>query len=282
MDYNGQKMNNEELKILLLYLLKQLNSICEEANIPYYAGGGTCIGALRNKGIIPWDDDIDVLMPRKYYYDFIEKCNSKLESPILIRTRENDPYFCQEYIKLCFKDDVFGYSDISLDVFFLDETNPKRKIFRALQNRILLDLYAIKKYKVSRMQGNKKYTPRNIFKRFYISVLSHIFSLNFIEKIHKKTMLLEKKETEFCIDWGSCYSYKKRATYKKKWFGVPQKAPFENTYIYLPQDANSLNEYVFGKDWMTPPPPEKRINHGVKRLNNNDVDIEAIKKEINW
>lgn len=275
----NEMMNKSDVKVLLLYLLKHINKICEDANIPYYASAGTCLGAVRHKGLIPWDDDIDIMIERKYYDLFVEKASQFLESPVVIRTRENDPYFCCEYIKMCFEDDELGYSDLSIDVFFLDETNPKRKFFRAMQNKILRDLYFVKRFKVSKTKKGEHYVPNNIFKRFYVSFLSLFLSFKFIEKIHKKTMLAEKKDCEYWINWGSCYSYKK-ATYLKQSFGTPQKLKYENTYIYAPEKPEIMLSQLYGSNYMTPPPPEKRTDHGVRKLSCKKLDIEKIRKEI--
>ena len=274
-----EMMEKSDVKTLLLYLLKYVNKICEDAGIPYYASAGTCLGAVRHKGLIPWDDDIDIMIPRKYYDIFVKKCSQILESPVVIRTRENDPTFCCEYIKMCFKDDVLGYSDLSIDVFFLDETNPQRTFFRSIQNKLLIDLYFIKKYKLSKAKLAEAYVPNNILKRIYISALSFFLSFKNIEKIHKKTMLAEKKADDYWINWGSCYSYKK-ATYLKKSFGTPQKLEYENTYIYAPEKPDIMLTQLYGKNYMTPPPPEKRTDHGVRKLNCKELDIESIRKEI--
>lgn len=272
-------MEKSDIKALLLYLLKFVNQICEEANIPYYASAGTCLGAVRHKGLIPWDDDIDIMIPREYYDSFVKKCTEILKPPILVRTRENDPYFCCEYIKLCFKDEVLGYSDLSIDVFFLDETFPKKKFLRYIQNKILIDLYFIKKYKVSKTGYGDRYIPKNPLKHVYLFIMSAILSFGRIEKIYKKTISKEKQIGEYWINWGSCYSYKK-ATYLKKNLGVPLKAEYENTYIYLPENHKAILTQLYGEDYMTPPPPEKRVDHGVRKLNCKELDIELIKKEI--
>ncbi len=273
-------MDKSDVRVLLLYLLKFVNQICEDAGIPYYASAGTCLGAVRHKGLIPWDDDIDIMIPRKYYDLFVEKCSQYLKSPVVIRTRENDPSFCCEYIKMCFKDDVLGYSDLSIDVFFLDETNPKRKAFRSLQNRILLDMYFTKRYKVSKTKKGDSYIPQNPLKRIYVSILGSLLSFNAIEKLMQKTMAAEKNEGEYWINWGSCYSYKK-ATYLKQSFGTPKKMEYENTFIYVPENPDVMLTQLYGKNYMVPPPPEKRTNHGVRKLNCKELDIDAIRKEMN-
>jgi lipopolysaccharide cholinephosphotransferase len=271
-------MDKSKARVLLLYLLKKLNTVCETANIPCYASGGTCLGAVRHKGFIPWDDDIDYMIPREFYELFVETADKLLEKPVVIRTRENDPYFCGEYIKLCFEDDELGYSDVSIDVFFLDETKPEKKIFRAVQNRIIESLYFIKLYKLSKMGKGETYSPHNPIKKVYLSVMSHM-SIERIDRIHKKTMLAEKNKCDYFVNWGSCYSYKK-ATYLKAALGTPQKAEFENTYIYISEKPEVILSQLYGPNYMTPPPEDKRTDHGVRKLNCPSLDFEAVKKEV--
>lgn len=262
---HNELMDKGKARFLLLYLLKKMNEISENEGIPYYASGGTCLGAIRHKGFIPWDDDIDVMIPRKYYVQFVEACQRHLEEPVAFRTRENDPYFCCEYIKLCFTDEELGYSDLSIDVFFLDETNPKRTVFRSLQNFLLTQLYYLKTYKVGKLGKGKPYWPKNSLRRIWLGLLSRILSLKTIDRWHKATMIAEKSMSEYWINWGSCYSYKK-ATYSKNALGTPQKVKFENTYVYVAEHTEEILTHLYGSNYMTPPPPEKRTDHGVREI----------------
>lgn len=276
---NGKKIDKADAKYLLLYLLKHFNEVCESAGIIYYASAGTCLGAIRHKGLIPWDDDIDCMMPRKYYDLFISTCKKMLPPELILHTREEDPYFLCEYIKLCFKDDETEYSDISLDVFFLDETNPKRTFFRAMQNRVHLNLYYLKTFKISRMKaGEAKYRPRNPFKYALLKFFSFV-PLHTIDSLMNKVMFAEKRESTHYINWGSCHPYKK-ATYSKEVLGKAQKLPFENQYVWVAEHPEIILSQLFTKNYMTPPPLEKRVGHGNRPLVNSRINMAAIREEI--
>lgn len=276
---NDQKIDKTEAKYLLLYLLKHFNEVCEAAGITYYASAGTCLGAIRHKGFIPWDDDIDCMMPRKYYDLFVSTCKKILPPELILHTREEDPYFLCEYIKLCFKDDETEYSDISLDVFFLDESNPNRKLFRAMQNALHLNLYFLKAFKVSRMkEGEHKYRPSNPLKYAFLKLLSFI-SLRTIDTLMNKVMFAEKNECTHYINWGSCHPYKK-ATYSKEALGKAKKLPFENQYVMAAEHPEIILTQLFTKNYTTPPPVEKRVDHGNRPLINSRIDMAAIREEV--
>ena len=278
MNISDGKMDKADLKVYLLYLLKNIYKIAEENNIPIYASGGTCLGAVRHKGIIPWADDIDLMIFRCDYDRFIDLCEKQLPFPVVIRTRENDPYFYQEFAKICFMDDDGKYTDVSIDIFELDETNPDRKYFRKLQNLLKTGLYYIKMYKVSRL-GYGDYMPKSIIKKALLGFFSRILTISSIDRLLKRVLTAEKTAGEYLVNWGAAYNYK-RATYPKKAFGTPKKMQFENTYVWVGQHPEMILEQLYGKNYMTPPPPEKQTDHGVKSFRCSKLDFEKIKKEV--
>ena len=81
----------KKLWAILLDMLDQVMKICEKHHICYYANGGTALGAVRHQGIIPWDDDIDIMMLRSEYNKFIEVAPKELEYPYFMQTEQTDP-----------------------------------------------------------------------------------------------------------------------------------------------------------------------------------------------
>lgn len=278
MNKNVESMDKSDAKVYLMYLLRKLYDITEANNIPIYASGGTCLGMVRHKGMIPWDDDIDLMIFRRDYDKLVKLCEEQLTKPVVLRTRENDPFFYQEFAKLCLLDDDGNYTDLSIDIFELDETNPDRKIFRAIQNFIKTKLYYIKMYKVSKL-GHGDYHPSSVIHRMVLGGLSFVLSLNTIDKLLKRVLTADKSKCNYYVNWGAAYSYK-RATYPKEAFGTPQKMPFENAYVWSEEHPEMILERLYGKDYMTPPPPEKQTDHGIRKFKCSQLDFEMIKKEV--
>ena len=276
---NNNKMDKQDAKILLLYLYQLLLKICEKGNINCYAYQGTLLGAVKYGGMIPWDDDMDFVIFRKDYDLFLKTCNEVLESPVAVQCRETDPYCCTEYFKLCFKDDLYGYSDVSLDVFIFDDTNPKRKVLRFFQEKSLLWLYYIKRYNVAKMGKGRAYIPKNLFKHIILKITS-VIKLKTIDKWHRKIMTADKTNNDYCVNWGSHYHRDLETYLKTDWVDKTIELKFENVDIKAPFKYHQLLSQLYGENYMEPYPVSKQVDHGVRKLNNNDVDIETIKKEI--
>ena len=89
-----------QAQLIMLEMLVEFDAICQKHNLKYWLDSGTLLGAVRHQGFIPWDDDIDLSMPVEDYRKFIEVGASELSSNIFFQTRETDPSFKFDYIKL--------------------------------------------------------------------------------------------------------------------------------------------------------------------------------------
>ena len=95
------QLQKDQLKEIQLDLLKKFINACEKLNLEYYIIAGTLIGAIRHKGFIPWDDDIDVAMKRKDYNVFIKRAQEFLpQEDYFVQTSASDPEWPMNYCKL--------------------------------------------------------------------------------------------------------------------------------------------------------------------------------------
>jgi len=116
-------------QLIMLDLLKHFDAICKEHGIKYWLSSGTCLGAVRHGGFIPWDDDLDVEMLREDYLKF-EKVFKETDDYVL-QTYKNDPYYVVPFAKLRNKktaiaehgqDLRYKYKGIYIDIFVLENS----------------------------------------------------------------------------------------------------------------------------------------------------------------
>lgn len=98
MEFTPEQQN--ELKAVQLDMLRHFLTVCRKLNLTYYIAGGTLLGAIRHKGFIPWDDDIDIIMPRSDYDIFLEKAQPLLPDYCFLQTLYTDPGFPANFAKI--------------------------------------------------------------------------------------------------------------------------------------------------------------------------------------
>src|SRR5690625_4673316 len=96
-----------EAKKIQLEILIELDRVCRENNIKYALYFGTLLGAVRHKGFIPWDDDIDVVMTREEYDKFCKIQKSKLGESYFFQNYETDPKFFRSFGRLRKNDTLY-------------------------------------------------------------------------------------------------------------------------------------------------------------------------------
>lgn len=127
----GSPLRRQQL--VMLEMVKVLDTICKKYDIPYFLYGGTLLGAIRHNGFIPWDDDLDVAMMRKDYKRLIKVLPDELPAHIVLQTNDTDKNYFFFVGKLRDKrsfldeggfDSVFKERGIFIDIFPLDKLLP--------------------------------------------------------------------------------------------------------------------------------------------------------------
>ncbi|WOO35161.1 LicD family protein [Anaerocolumna sp. AGMB13020] len=256
------EMDTESLRrmqFIELELLIEIDRICRLNEIKYNICGGTLIGAVRHKGFIPWDDDIDIRMLRSEYIKFTKACEKNLDSNLFfLQNFSSDLKYRWGYAKILKKDTIYirtgqehlGIKNgVYIDIFVSDGI-PQNNILRKIHNCIC---YAVRKILWSpvgaKLSGNKKL-------RIWYKLLSLIPRSVPICVINLLARLFNEKN---CEEFRALTFPQKRGL-KKNWFTELTELEFEGHNFYAPSDYNGWLTQEYG-DYMELPPPEKRISH---------------------
>ena len=131
--YNPEGSELRKKQLELLKMLKYIDSICRSQNIKYWLSSGTCLGAIRHGGFIPWDDDVDIELLEDDYNKLVDYLQRHPNSKYVIQTPDNDPNYIMDFAKLrdrssvvkeCFGiDKDYKYRGLFIDIFKVSSSN---------------------------------------------------------------------------------------------------------------------------------------------------------------
>ena len=262
-----KEISIEELKNIQLDLLCAFDKICGENNLRYSLGGGTLLGAVRHKGYIPWDDDLDVMMPRPDYDKFIAiSLNGGV--PFGLKAFKTD----NNYVDLSSKifswgtviEDNAVYAEnasigVNIDVFVIDglgDTYKKaKKAFKATSfKRNLLVAAQWKNFFRSKTHA-WYYEPF----RFAFFLLSRFVNKSkLFASVQRKYTKIDFNKVSYAGAVGG--SYREKEILPQKVFTEYIELPFENYKFKAIAAYDTYLSSIYG-DYMKLPPEEKRISH---------------------
>ena len=262
-----------EFQYALVNVLEQFLKVCKLLDLKYYAANGTVLGALKYGGFIPWDDDIDIAMPREDYDIFCEKAKEYLPDYIFVQNYKTDKNFPLFYTKLRNSNTTFIETDVKhidmnhgiyIDIFPLDgfpdgllsrkKLSIEFKILRAMQfcgfgnsNKM--------HHKLLRAFGCHRNTTR---------ILSRM------EKIVKKV----KSNSNVCCDYGD---RQEKGCFSWDVYGNGLLVNFEHLELIVPEKFDEYLTYKYG-DWRMDLPKEKQKTHHNVYICDLNVSYKAIDK----
>ncbi len=259
-----------KVQLLELKILKEIKRICVKYNIKYFLTGGTLIGAVRHKGFIPWDDDIDIAMLREDYDKFIDVCPQELGEGLLICNMQYDKSAGISQSKIVLKETVFRSVQQRIsgqeNGFFVDilpyDNVPSNKLLATFYFRFFNFLLVLYSKKLGYMNGT---TP---LRRFVASMMKICFFWVPKEWLRKKILnypyRLNKKETKYKAYLAGRYGAPRefRSAYL---FAGYTELPFEDDTFMVLKEYDAFLTELFG-DYMKLPPPEHRVAHQVAEL----------------
>lgn len=252
----------QQFNRVLLNTFKETIDFLDAHGSRWWGAYGTILGAVRHKGLIPWDDDIDIYMPREDYNKLLSLRPEMAKTNIDVISYEDVGYI-YGFAKIVNRNTTlweleeypFAYG-VYIDIFPLeqtDETNTEIASNHALYSRKLHRMYL----------AYQNLTPHNVASGLYHYGISYINNLIFA-KFHKRRVIDEFKAFDRGLnrECGSKYVRYAYSTYRileKSWFDTYVEMPFEWFTIKVPVGYKTLLELSYG-DYMTPPPIEKRVS----------------------
>lgn len=272
-----RELTPEELKQKEFEILKVVAEYCEQKGLRYYLAGGTLIGAIRHKGFVPWDDDIDLIMPRTDFMKFISVFNEDnkfYKVNCIFNNKEWYSTFAEvEDIRTVKTYDSFNINSVhgvNIDIFITDGTPNSiwgRKILWYINNflsRILI--LSHQRFKVSKFYSDQDVKNAN-FKKWVRTAIKFIaIPLARCTRCFNLAMLVHRIAMQFDVDKSKyigvstfpLYGYKECVSAKD--FLKIEKRLFEGEYFNTPYNYDEYLSNLYG-DYMKLPPKEKQVSH---------------------
>lgn len=284
----------KEWNAMILDILKAFMKICKDNGLTYYCCAGTAIGAVRHHGIIPWDDDIDVIMPRPDYDRLLEIAKTADFGEYEIITPYDDETYPLYFSKLSNRNTtliedrqipcVIG---LYVDIFPLDATDDDVAKARRLKDRYTKIINRLNAVSTHNTFGEylSLLKKKEEWGRFAIKTLAF-----FCRSAMRRHLIRQMDRLSHLYDYDKAKnvqvytgSYGHREVFPKSWLGKGKEFPFEDTTVLLPECYDEYLRHFFN-DYMQFPPVEQRIEkHNRAYLNIHKKETrEEIRKKVDF
>ncbi|WP_415945839.1 LicD family protein [Selenomonas montiformis] len=273
-----KELTPTEIKKIQIDMLEEVKTFCEMHGLNYYLSGGTLLGAVRHKGYIPWDDDIDLMMPRKDYEWFLIHYRNEMYSVHTVELGEERPLammFMKNNTKLT---DLSGSpydvaEHLYIDIFPIDNLSNNKVIrnFLCLVKELLIYCYdgALLEYKSTMRYNDRsaglfswKRRVRNIVKYIFITFFRHTSSGFWGRLAHQLSKFYAHRDTKWkgVMITQAHHNHGLGELLPAKFFEDKVLLEFESKLYSAPVGYEKYLSSLFG-NYMQLPPEEKRISH---------------------
>ena len=257
-NYDLRRLQLEQLTVL-----DELKRVCIKHNLRFYLAYGSCLGALRHKGFIPWDDDIDVLMPVQDY-DKLMNLSDEFDEKFFLQNYRTDPGFKAAIARVrkrgtaCIEKQDIGldcHQGIFIDIYpqyqYPDDFFDRIKIIisSVLYRILLMNRAPVNHGKIIKAGGT-----------LALKVISHGDRKKQLAKYYKN--LRKHKNTEYVADlYGMDLTLTRVIKYRQECFQEPKWVEFEGREMPLPTNADEFMKERYGVNFMELPPEDKRSSY---------------------
>ena len=264
-----KEMQMGEIQQESLKILDTISALCEKLQLRYYLAYGTLIGAIRHQGFIPWDDDIDIMMPREDYTALINYFQSHKEElkPLELYSTYNCPDYPymisrisnSEYVLDVHNEKPYGLG-LFIDIYPMDGMGNSVEEYEALKKKATR--YSSLCFLSTRLHCEKGNTKKKwkLLVKYPAFLYAHLMGKNaFVKRLEKMAADCSYNDSDYvgCLVWGSDGV---KGVFPKEWFAETAKVTFEGRTFNAPGNYHAVLSRLYG-DYMQLPPEKDRIAH---------------------
>lgn len=248
--------NLRELQLVELDLLKELLRVCSEHNLTVWVDGGTMLGAVRHKGFIPWDDDIDVLMPRRDYDILLQHGNEWFSLPCFLQSAYSDPGYFRGHAQLR-NDNTAAIrpseayrkfnQGIFVDIFALDGCPDNPQELEDLSRDTLHSLRLLKAVDLDVLYSGRLL---QVFRK--ARMRRRVRKSGFINMYRAIEDRLRQVDMDAVRNWANISFSGSRLLFDRHLFDDTVWMDFEDIKVPLPAGYDRYLRILYGDDYMTP------------------------------
>lgn len=272
---NGKNLTIQEIQKVSLGILNFIAETCDKLKLTYSLMYGTLIGAVRHHGYIPWDDDVDIAMPRPDYESLLnylllhkqEIAPFEVFSP---KRNVNYPYMIarisdSRYILKVENERNYGIG-IFVDIYPLDGLgNSLKEAIHHTKKGSLLSTFCYQAGRIRFSKENTKSWLRTMIK-YPIYLVAKFRGIEYyIDKLSRLAIKKDYNKSSYigCAVWNTDYE---KIVFEKVWFDHLIKAPFENNLFYIPAEYDRILSQIYGEYMKLPPASEQNGHHHYQAL----------------
>lgn len=247
----------------MLVIYQEIARVCDRHGLCYFVVGGTLLGAVVHKGYIPWDDDLDIAMPRDDYDRFVELAPAELGERFFLHHTTTDPDYWLPFAKVRMNNTVFleekrknvkAHAGIYVDVFPFDYAGEQNTPAARLKWRMIT---WANNYINCKVTGNRVSSRSG-------AALNWLFSLSSIEKLSLRRdqwmRSFDRGERKYYVDLAGGRAL------DNSYFPIEtvlplQELPFGDTRVKAPADPNYYLLTLYTERYKIIPPKEKQVTH---------------------
>lgn len=281
-----------KLQLIQLDLLLELKKICKKTGISYFLVGGSMIGAVRHRGFIPWDDDIDVGMLREDYDKFLCACQNELSKEYRLYNWDTDADFPLPFSKLMvrgtkLREDISSNSstcsEIFIDIFPLDAA-PSFRMAQIMHGSIAVILKKALLIRMNYRLSEQTFGLQRLLNKSLYAILKILtiwISTQKLKNLYEwNAKRYDKNNTTYVVNIAGAYSYIKELK-KRYYFNDLAEVYFEGENISIPTQYDLYLKEVYG-NYMQLPSKECRVPRHTIFIDfgNYNIKNKKYKKEI--